>query len=249
METDESVIEIKGNYLRTVSLKRLSFPYPPKASLIFQFIHLYIHPRIDPSIHHLSIHPSAAALFHPCIHPLKSSQATQWANYRLQRKLKRHLASLTRRAVSKPQAGPSWTPQSVGWSLWGEGVGVRTSGEDGHGRVQVSGPIGVRWWRLHLPKQTAQRSRVLHLSPWITPLSHPPVSERPVLTSRASKFIRRTNGPAPWNVKLQHWSDIIWNRCKIIKETPERLTLSLNNGERAFRPFSKLPTFCAKCKV
>lgn len=50
-------------------------PLSPKASLIFQFIHLYIHPSIDPSIHHLSIHPSAAALIHPYIHPPKSSHS------------------------------------------------------------------------------------------------------------------------------------------------------------------------------
>lgn len=37
-------------------------------------------------------------------------------------------------------------------------VGVRTSGEGGIGRVQVSGPIGVRRRRLHLPKLTAQKS-------------------------------------------------------------------------------------------
>lgn len=50
-------------------------PLSPKASLIFQFIHLYIHPCIDPSIHHLSIHPSVAALIHPYIHSPKSSHS------------------------------------------------------------------------------------------------------------------------------------------------------------------------------
>ena len=40
-----------------------------KVSLILQFIHLSFLPCIDPSIHHLSIHLSAAALTHPYIHP------------------------------------------------------------------------------------------------------------------------------------------------------------------------------------
>ena len=53
----------------------------------------------------------------------------------------------------------------------------------------MSGPIGVRGWRLHLPKQTDHRSKVLQLSLWITPLSHLLVSQRPVLTTHYSKFI------------------------------------------------------------
>lgn len=78
-------------------------------------------------------------------------------------------------------------------------------GDDGArtGRVQMSAPIGVRGWRLHLPKQTAQRSRVLHLSLWITPLSHPPVSPCPVLTAHYSKFIHHAEWWGLWNVKLQ----------------------------------------------
>lgn len=75
------------------------------------------------------------------------------------------------------------------------------------GRVQVSCPIGVRGWRLHLPKQTAQRSRVLHLSLWITPLSHPPVSQCPIPTTHYSIFIQHAQWWVLENVKLQEGSN------------------------------------------
>lgn len=68
METDESVIEIKGNYLHTVPLKRLSFPYPPSG-----ITHLSIHPPVHSStyrpLHSSSVHPSISRRIIPPMHP------------------------------------------------------------------------------------------------------------------------------------------------------------------------------------
>lgn len=55
------------------------------------------------------------------------------------------------------------------------------------GWFQVSNPIGVRGWRIDLPKQTAQRNGVLHLSLRIIPLSHLLVLQHPISTTHHSK--------------------------------------------------------------
>lgn len=140
-----------------------------------------------------SVRPSISCCINPPMHPpTKSSKVIQWTHYFLLQYENKNTTWLccfhwpkTRSATS--DCGNTITHVGVRAECWEEEMeewGGRT------GRVQVSGPIGVRGWRLHLPKQTAQRSRVLHLSLWITPLSHPPVPQCPILTTHYSKFIQ-----------------------------------------------------------
>lgn len=96
------------------------------------------------------IHPSVSHHGHPSLHP-PTSRSRQYAS------------SLGQRLAASHKFSKS-----------GQNGGRFFGSEEGRTeRLQVSGPIGVRWWRIHLPKQTAQRSKVLHLSQRITPLSRP----------------------------------------------------------------------------
>lgn len=178
-------------------------------SLISQGItHPSIYPPVLSSMHrHLyssSVRPSISCCINPHMHPPPASRRViQWTHYFPLRKQEHHLAALTRASQRSVKV---WRRHKL--------VGERAERREEEvqewggrtGRVQVSGPIGVRRCRLHLPKQTAQRSRVLHLSLWITPLSHPPVPQCPIPSTHYSKFMQHAEWWGLWNVKLQQGS-------------------------------------------
>lgn len=113
-----------------------------------------IRPGIDPSINQF-IHPSGAAVIPISIHPPSSP-----------RKFRPDLRRFAFVSCSQCRIKLVKVSKKVADFFF-------LSEEGRTGRFQVSGPIGVRWWQIHLPKHTAQRSRVLHLSQQITPLSRP----------------------------------------------------------------------------
>lgn len=153
-------------------------------------------------IHHPSIHLSATMVIPLSIRPPSSSRQYAWNYYQV-------CLELLGLAVSHKS------------DKSGQNGGRFFCSEEGRtGRLQVSGPIGVRWWRIHLPTQTAQRSRVLHLSQRIAPLSRPLVLQHlfQVLTIQNSckhsmcKMMVVVVGRWVWNVKVQRspWSGWCW---------------------------------------
>lgn len=198
----------KRKYSRAIS-EVISLPLSMKGITCPSIYRSSMHHQLNSSSTHPSFpYLSATALTHLYIYP---PSLVKWFNELVissnEDKHPTHLCccpqpkSQSERNVVMPQVQwwKSWTFENrTGMEEWGG----RT------GRVHVSGPIGDRGWRRHLPKQTAQRSRVLHLSLWITPLSHPPVPQCPLPHTQYSKFIQGAEGWVLWNVKLQHGSNI-----------------------------------------
>lgn len=79
---NKRVIKIKGNYLRTVSLKRLSFTYLSRYCITHPSIYSPVLSSMHRPFYSSSVYPSISCGINPPIHPpAKSRQVIHWSHY------------------------------------------------------------------------------------------------------------------------------------------------------------------------